>query len=73
MITAAGDDYVLWSKQNAYGTSFPEATKAVQGAGWYFSGDQAFDIASLTRSIRKPDYMDADACQHELTKAAAIR
>jgi len=25
-----------FSQQNAYGTSFPIQTKAVEGAGWYF-------------------------------------
>jgi hypothetical protein len=36
-VVAAGDDVLRWSRQSAYGTSFPEATKNVQGAGWYFS------------------------------------
>ncbi len=59
VITAAGDDLVTWSKQNAYGTSFPEATKHVKGAGWYFSGDQTFDIATAYQITPKPDYMTA--------------
>ena len=33
-----------FSQKSAYGTSFPTETKAVQGAGWYFSQDQAFDM-----------------------------
>ncbi|HZI31876.1 MAG TPA: hypothetical protein VFF11_06020, partial [Candidatus Binatia bacterium] len=32
-------------EQSAYGTSFPTATKQVRGGGWYFSMDQAFDLA----------------------------
>src|SRR5207248_5935987 len=39
-IVAAGDDVVAWSRKNAYGTPFPLPTKAVRGAGWYFSLDQ---------------------------------
>jgi len=59
VILAAGDDYALWSKQNAYGTSFPEATKRVRGAGWYFSGEQTFDLTVAYQIEPKPDYMTA--------------
>jgi hypothetical protein len=59
VITGAGDDMVTWSKQNAYGTSFPEATKHVQGAGWYFSGEQTFDLTVAYQITPKQDYMDA--------------
>jgi Glycosyl hydrolase family 9/Cellulase N-terminal ig-like domain len=58
-VTGAGDDLVTWSKQNAYGTSFPEATKHVLGAGWYFSGDQAYDLTVAYQLNPKPDYMTA--------------
>jgi Glycosyl hydrolase family 9/Cellulase N-terminal ig-like domain len=58
-VTGAGDDLVTWSKQNAYGTSFPEATKHVQGAGWYFSGDQTFDLTAAYQLNAKPDYLNA--------------
>ena len=43
-IAAAGDANMNWSKMSAYGTSFPDNTKRVKSAGWYFSTDQAFDI-----------------------------
>ncbi|HYG24102.1 MAG TPA: glycoside hydrolase family 9 protein [Verrucomicrobiae bacterium] len=59
VIVAAGDDYVTWSKQNAYGTSFPEATKRVRGAGWYFSGEQTFDLTVAYQITAKPDYITA--------------
>ena len=58
-IAAAGDDTLNWSQQSAYGTSFPTATKAVQGAGWYFSCDQAFDIAVAYQLNPKPSYLNA--------------
>ena len=48
-----------WSKMSAYGTSFPDATKRVQGGGWYFSTDQAFDVAVAYQLSPKSDYMTA--------------
>lgn len=44
VINAANDD-LRFSDNSAYGTSFPEETKRTRTAGWYFSGDQAFDLA----------------------------
>ncbi|HYG34288.1 MAG TPA: glycoside hydrolase family 9 protein, partial [Clostridia bacterium] len=58
-ILAAGDDMLKWNQQSAYGTSFPEPTKAVRGAGWYFSTDQAFDIAVAYQMDPKPTYLTA--------------
>ncbi|HWH70407.1 MAG TPA: glycoside hydrolase family 9 protein, partial [Candidatus Sulfotelmatobacter sp.] len=58
-IAAAGDDVLKWSQLSAYGTSFPDATKAVQSAGWYFSADQAFDMAVAYQLNPKADYMSA--------------
>jgi Glycosyl hydrolase family 9/Cellulase N-terminal ig-like domain len=58
-IAAAGDDALAWSKQCAYGASFPPATKAVESAGWFFSTDQAFDMAVAYQLNPKPDYIAA--------------
>jgi hypothetical protein len=44
-IEAAGRDALRWSQESAYGTSFPTETKRMRGGGWYFSLDQAFDLA----------------------------
>jgi len=44
-IAAAGDDQLRRAQNSAYGTSFPEETKRVRTAGWYFSGDAAYDLA----------------------------
>ena len=44
-VVAAADDQLRWSQQSAYGTSFPTETKRFRGGGWYFSLDQAFDLA----------------------------
>jgi len=58
-IVAAGDQTMNWSKMSAYGTSFPEATKQVKGGGWYFSTDQAFDVAVAYQLNPKSDYITA--------------
>ena len=55
-----------FSQQSAYGTSFPLKTKAVQGAGWYFSSDQAFDLAVAYQLNPKDQIHDRHARQHEL-------
>lgn len=44
-IVAAAEDQLTWSQQSAYGTSFPTPTKQARAGGWYFSMDQAFDLA----------------------------
>jgi hypothetical protein len=58
-IMTAGDQTMNWSKMSAYGTSFPEATKQVKAGGWYFSADQAFDIAVAYQVTPKPEYINA--------------
>jgi hypothetical protein len=58
-VVAAGDDAVTWSQDSAYGTPFPTATKAVLGGGWYFSLDQASDMAVAYQINPKPAYIDA--------------
>ena len=57
-VVAAGDDAVTWSQDSAYGTPFPTATKAVNSAGWYFSLDQASDMAVAYQVNPKPEYID---------------
>ena len=58
-IRAAANDVLKWSQQSAYGTSFPEESKRVQGAGWYFSSAQAFDLAVASQLDPRTDYRDA--------------
>jgi len=58
-ITNCGNDNLTWSQDNAYGSSFPNETKAMQGAGWYFSDEQAFDMAVAYQFNPNPAYMDA--------------
>jgi hypothetical protein len=56
-IVAAGDDAVTWSGNNAYASPFPSETKAVLGGGWYFSLDQASDMAVAYQVNPKPAYI----------------
>ncbi len=58
-ITNAANDAVNWSQECAYGSSFPQPTKQVEGAGWYFSASQAFDIAVAYQINPSPAYLDA--------------
>lgn len=44
-IIASGEDQLRRAENSAYGTSFPQETKKVRTAGWYFSSDAAFDLA----------------------------
>ncbi len=56
-IIAAAQDQLRRSEDCAYGTSFPTETKRSQGAGWYFSGDAAFDLAAACQ-LDYPIYND---------------
>jgi hypothetical protein len=58
-ITNCGNDNLLWSQQNAYGSSFPEDTKHAMSAGWYYSAVQAFDIVVAQQFNPNPAYVDA--------------
>jgi len=64
-IMAAADDQWRRSTESAYGTSFPAETKAVRTAGWYFSGDAAFELAVACQldfpqmNDPRPKYVDA--------------
>jgi hypothetical protein len=64
-IVAAANDQLRWSQQSAYGTSFPTETKRFRGGGWYFSLDQAFDLAVASAldhpllNDPRPNYLQA--------------
>jgi hypothetical protein len=45
-IAADGEDQLTRAQHSAYGTSFPEETKRAGSAGWYFSSDAAFALAT---------------------------
>ncbi|PYI87335.1 MAG: glycoside hydrolase family 9 [Verrucomicrobia bacterium] len=56
IIKGAEDDFRR-AQDSAYGTSFPEETKRVRSAGWYFSMDRAFDLAAACQ-LNQPVYND---------------
>jgi Glycosyl hydrolase family 9/Cellulase N-terminal ig-like domain len=58
-VVASADDALDWSRKSAYATPFPEASKAVNRAGWYFSVDQACDMAVAYAIKPRPAYIDA--------------
>ncbi len=58
-ITNSGNDVLQWSQDNAYGTSFPDITKAYRGGGWYFPTEQAFEMAVAYQLNPDPRYIDA--------------
>jgi hypothetical protein len=63
-INAAGQDQLRFYRECAYGSSFPDPNKRFRNAGWYFSEDQAFDMAvalALTgpEGASRTDYLDA--------------
>jgi hypothetical protein len=58
-IKLAGDDMLRWSTESAYGTAFPDNTKRIVNAGWYFSLDQASEMAVAYQLNPKPEYIEA--------------
>jgi hypothetical protein len=59
VITNRGNDLLGWSQDSAYGSSFPDLTKAYRGGGWYFSPEQAFDIVVAYQFDPRPEFLDA--------------
>ena len=59
VITNCANDVLGWSEDNAYGTSFPDLTKQYRAGGWYFSSEQAFDLAVAYQFNPDPRYVDA--------------
>ena len=57
-ILAAGQDQTRFAHECAYGSSFPDPTKRFRTAGWYFSNDQAFDIAVAAQLPFNPGSSD---------------
>jgi hypothetical protein len=54
---AGAEDQLRWAQQSAYGTSFPTETKRFRAGGWYFSMDQAFDLA-VSSDLDNPPLKD---------------
>jgi len=59
VITNRANEILSWSQDNAYGTSFPNLTKAYRDGGWYFSTVQAFDLVVAYQFNTNSQYLDA--------------
>lgn len=57
-IIAAGDDQVRYSKDNAFGNPFPDDNKPYRNAGWFMTGEQAYDVATAYQLNPKQEYLD---------------
>jgi hypothetical protein len=58
-ITDCGNDKLLWSQEQAYGSSVPEIAKSIKSIGWYFSTEQAFDLVVAQLFNPTTAYVDA--------------
>ena len=64
-LIACAEGWVKDARNSAYGTSYPEPMKRVMGGGWFFSTDQAFDLAVAAQlefpaqADRRPAYREA--------------
>ncbi|HVK57265.1 MAG TPA: glycoside hydrolase family 9 protein, partial [Candidatus Kapabacteria bacterium] len=56
-LNAAADEMLRFSRDTAYGTSFPDPNKSFHTAGWYFSVNQTYEITTAAQLGMKPDYI----------------
>jgi len=54
----AATNAMNFSAKMAYGSSFSDQNKGPRNAGWYFSGEQTFDLVVAYQLEAKPDYLD---------------
>jgi Glycosyl hydrolase family 9/Cellulase N-terminal ig-like domain len=57
-IKFAASNAMLYSQHMAYGSSFSDENKPIMTAGWYFSGEQAFDLAVAYQINPQTNYLD---------------
>jgi Glycosyl hydrolase family 9/Cellulase N-terminal ig-like domain len=57
-VKTAGTNCLVWSRDNAYGSSFSDENKGIRTAGWYFSGEETFDVATAYLLDPRPEYID---------------
>ncbi len=64
-IIAAANDQLRYANENAYGSSFPSESKRFRNAGWFFSSDRAFELATAcaldfpSLNDPRPQYLEA--------------
>jgi hypothetical protein len=56
-LNAAAGEQLRFSRDTAYGSSFPDPNKTFHTAGWYFSVNQAFEITTAAQLAMQPDYI----------------
>ena len=56
-IIAAGEEQLRRAENSAYGVSLPEEAKRAGSAGWFFSSDAAFDLATASQ-LHHPTFND---------------
>jgi len=57
-IRFAATNMMNYSAKMAYGSSFSDENKSQRNAGWYFSGEQTFDLVAAYALEPKADYLD---------------
>jgi hypothetical protein len=55
----AGEDALRAAQQNAYGLSYPDASKRLVTAGWFFANDEGFDLTVAYQLEKRPQYVSA--------------
>ena len=56
IIKTAGDAIATRVQRSAYGTPLDDASKRMMTAGWFFSGDRAFDITTRNAQETRSDW-----------------
>ena len=54
-LLAAAAEQVRFSRQTAYGSSFPDPDKSIHTAGWFFSLNQTFDLPAADQLQPAPE------------------
>ena len=57
-LMGAAEEQVRFSRQTSYGSSFPDPNKTHRTAGWYFSVNQAFEIATAAQLDARAEFLD---------------
>ncbi|HEX7859456.1 MAG TPA: glycoside hydrolase family 9 protein [Verrucomicrobiae bacterium] len=56
-LNGAAGEQLRFSRDTAYGTSFPDPNKTFHTAGWYFSVNQTYEIATAAQLEMQNDYI----------------
>lgn len=56
-LNGAAGEQLRFSRDTAYGSSFPDPNKTFHTAGWYFSVNQAFEVTTAAQLAMQSDYI----------------